>query len=279
MKVCRRCEVQKNQSEYYKQKQTNINKDKYDSVCKICRGQKLKENYIQNKEKKKEYQIKWNKENKNKIKVTNKENHSKNRERNNRFSRKWYNENEEKRKEYREKNKDKIDRVSKKWREKNKENLDEYNKKYKKDNKEKIKVQRKKYNVKYRLKNSWIFRYRYMLRGVLDRLGLKKEYNTIDMVGYSAHDFKIYIENLFDETMSWKDKYSFEIDHIIPITHFKEDTPQNIVNALDNLMPLNPKINREKSNFINFNYLFLYEKYFEYVIPEIQNKIKIYESN
>jgi hypothetical protein len=278
MKICKKCGIEKDESEFYKRKIG------YEKTCKKCRNQKSKENYIKNKEEKKEYQKKWNKENKEKIKIINKENHSKNRDRDNEMMRKWYNENEAKRKEYREKNKDEINETSKKWRIKNKEKLKEYGKKYREDNKEKRKEYLKKYNIEYRIKNNWIFRYRYVLRGVLDRIGLKKESHTIDLLGYSSYDFKIYIENLFDDTMSWDKKYSFEIDHIIPITHFREDTPQNIINALDNLMPLKKEINNKKSNFINFDYSFLYEKYSEYIIPEIfeiiqQNKIRIYEFN
>lgn len=73
--------------------------------------------------------------------------------------------------------------------------------------------------------------------------------------------------------MAWSKRSSFEIDHIIPITAFLENTPINIISALDNLRPLDPSLNSIKYNHIDFDYIKLYIKYFDYLIPKYQKEI------
>jgi hypothetical protein len=123
------------------------------------------------------------------------------------------------------------------------------------------------------LRNSYKYRYRDSLKSVIRRLNRDKNDYTNKLLGYSDLDFKIHIENQFTECMSWENRDSFEIDHIIPIVAFIEETPLNIVSSLENLKPINPIDNIKKFISIDYDYIKLYEKYIDYLIPEYKEKI------
>ena len=61
--------------------------------------------------------------------------------------------------------------------------------------------------------------------------------------------------------MNWDNHGEWHLDHIVPVSLFKEDTPANIVNSLENLRPMWSDDNLKKSknigedidNFINEN--------------------------
>jgi hypothetical protein len=185
-------------------------------------------------------------------------------------------------KEHYNKNKESLKPIRKKWKEENCENLKQYYtkryleidkdrlKKYYNENREDIKRKRDKYREteeykkwykENREKNNWKIAYRDTLRSVFKRLGKKKENKTIEILKYSPIEFKKHIEFLFDQNMSWENRDSFHIDHIIPIVAFKKDTPVYIINSLDNLMPLPPKDNLLKNASIDIKYKELYIKY------------------
>jgi hypothetical protein len=90
----------------------------------------------------------------------------------------------------------------------------------------------------YRIKNSYIMGWRYVLGNTLKRLGKTKEGHTIDLLGYSATDLKQHLESLFTDGMSWSNYGEWHIDHIKTVFSFDKETPMNIVNALSNLRPL-----------------------------------------
>ena len=69
-------------------------------------------------------------------------------------------------------------------------------------------------------------------------MNVKKNTHTIDILGYSALDLKNHIESKFKNGMSWENYGLWEVDHIKEINTFDKDTPQSIVNSLDNLQPL-----------------------------------------
>lgn len=114
VKVCRKCKVEKEYSEFYKDK---YKKDGLCSRCKYC----SKEYYETNKERVKEY-------------------YETNKERVNKYGKKYYEANKERMKEYREANKERI----KKHYQTNKEIIKEYNKEYQK--------QRRKTNPLFKMK-------------------------------------------------------------------------------------------------------------------------------
>ncbi len=197
-------------------------------------------------------------------------------------------------KKHYESNKDKLKPIRKRWRENNKEkeqmkNRDRYLEKdkirlsnYYVENKELINDRKreyrkteeyKKWKVEYDSKNAYKQRYRDSLKSVIRRLNLNKNDYTNKLLGYSDIDFKLHIENQFTNEMSWENRDSFEIDHIIPIISFIKNTPLNIVSSLDNLMPINPTENIKKFISIDYNYIKLYEKYIDYLIPEYKQNI------
>lgn len=199
-----------------------------------------------------------------------------------------------------EKNKENLKPIRKKWREENKEkeqvnNKERYLKKdkerlsnYYMENKEEINNRKKEYRKtdeykkwkkEYDLKNIYKQRYRDSLKSVIRRLKRDKNDYTNKLLGYSDMDFKIHIESQFIEDMSWENRNTFEVDHIIPIVAFIENTPLNVVSSLDNLKPMNPTENIKKFISIDYNYIKLYEKYIDYLIPEYKEEIIKYLEN
>jgi hypothetical protein len=262
-------------------------KHKNSKFCDDCSIISKKESFRRyaekNKENRKEYAIKYRVENKEKIKSYQEENKESRKEYSKEYSSLYY-----------EKNKERLVPIRKEWREKNKEkerinNKDRYLKKdkerlskYYKENKEEINKRKKEYRKtdeykkwkkEYDLRNSYKYRYRDSLKSVIRRLNRDKNDYTNKLLGYSDLDFKIHIENQFTECMSWENRDSFEIDHIIPIVAFIEETPLNIVSSLENLKPINPIENIKKFISIDYNYIKLYEKYIDYLIPEYKEKI------
>ena len=68
------------------------------------------------------------------------------------------------------------------------------------------------------------------------------------MLGYSALELKIHLQNLFTEGMSWDNHGKWHIDHIKPVSKFDKNTLPSIVNALSNLQPLWAIDNIQKGN-------------------------------
>lgn len=199
-----------------------------------------------------------------------------------------------------EKNKERLKPIRKNWRNANKEKDTEYNRvryesvdkerlsNYYNENKDEINKRKseyrktdeyKKWKKEYDLKNSYKNRYRDSLKSVIRRLNLNKNDYTNKLLGYSDMDFKLHIENQFVDDMSWENKNTFEIDHIIPISAFLQNTPLNIVSALDNLKPMNPTDNLKKFVSIDYGYIKLYEKYIDFLIPKYKEEIIFYLEN
>lgn len=181
------------------------------------------------------------------------------------------------------------------WKSNNKDKMKEYysnlykeNDKYRlskyyQENKEDIKQKNKLYRqsdryinwiLEYRKKNKWKDKYRDSLRGVLKRLGINKNDYTNNILGYSDIDFKIHIESLFTSNMNWDS--DIEIDHIIPIVAFKEGTPVNIINSLDNLQPLYSSNNSIKYTSIDFTKIELYIKYIDHLTDLYKKEVLQY---
>ena len=217
---------------------------------------------------KKESYKKYKENNKEKIKEVTRKNYEKNKERLKPIRKKWREENNEKEKEYNKERYEYIDkeRLSNYYTE-NKEEINERKKEYRKTE------EYKKWKKEYDLKNSYKTRYRDSLKSVNRRLNRDKDDYTNKLLGYSDMDFKLHIESQFVENMSWENRNTFEIDHIIPIVAFFENTPLNIVSALDNLMPISPVDNVRKFTSIDYNYIKLYEKYIDYLVPEYKEEI------
>jgi len=147
----------------------------------------------------------------------------------------WYLQNKEKHLEY-------AREYNKTWNKDNDEHIKKYGKEYRQNNKEKIRQTEK----LYKEKNNHISRWRDILRGTLKRFHRGKTGSTQTLLGYSAQELK---EHLDKQGMNWETDH---IDHIIPLSWFKEDTPIHIVNDLRNLKPLSAQENLKKSNKFGF---------------------------
>tara|TARA_Y100000385_G_C12780871_1_gene503445 strand:- start:28 stop:693 length:666 start_codon:yes stop_codon:yes gene_type:complete len=139
---------------------------------------------------------------------------------------------------YNKKNRDKY----KKYYQKNKDKILQRQSKYYQKNKDKIKSYTNEWMKKWRVKNPHVASWRNILSRTLKYLNESKKSPTETMLGYSAIELKQHLDNL---GMNWG---THHIDHIIPLSWFKKDTPTHIVNDLRNLQPLLEHENRTKGN-------------------------------
>jgi hypothetical protein len=166
---------------------------------------------------------KWREKNKNYIQKYDKKNYEENTDKRKLMVREWREKNPEYHKQYNKENKDKIRKHHKQWVEENKDKLNEYYKQYNKENPHYV-------------------RWRNILHRTLKYLNQDKTSPTEEILGYSAIELKQHLDNL---GMNWE---THHIDHIIPLSWFKKDTPIHLVNDLRNLQPLLEHENKEKSN-------------------------------
>lgn len=140
----------------------------------------------------------------------------------------------------------------------------EYSKKWYFENKERLKPIRALAHKKYkdikqkrvyeRLKNDPVFKLSRVIRTTIkNRLfacNVKKDKQTIELVGWNFLDLKNHLESQFDSKMSWNNFGSYwQIDHIVPLSWFK--TRKQVLNygwALKNLQPLEKELNLSKNN-------------------------------
>ena len=80
----------------------------------------------------------------------------------------------------------------------------------------------------------------------------KQGRSTFEILGYTADELKTHIEKQFLKGMSWDNMSEWEVDHIIPVSHFKADSIDSedfkACWALSNLRPLWKRDNRSKGN-------------------------------
>lgn len=74
---------------------------------------------------------------------------------------------------------------------------------------------------------------------------------SLECLGCSLEEFKVYIERQFTGDMSW-DKMNFQIDHKIPVTYFDLTNPEHVKKCYNytNLQPLSKEDNLKKGNKI-----------------------------
>ena len=167
----------------------------------------------------------------------------------------YYEENKEyllaKQKENKKNKSEDISAYQKSYREKNREELKIKRKEYNDKNQDKINENRRK-RYKERIKSDLNFKLKKIHRNILKRVfKYKKHKRTSELLGYTSDELKLHLESLFKENMSWDNYGEWEIDHIIPISHFDlENTPPSEVHALTNLQPLWKIENIKKSNYV-----------------------------
>jgi hypothetical protein len=118
----------------------------------------------------------------------------------------------------------------------------------------------------YYRKNIQLYAWRNLLKNYLNRKEFKKSQETHKMLGYSHTDLKEHLESLFTPEMNWENYGLYwQIDHIIPISKFIENTPANIVNSLINLRPLDKLLNNQKGNKLDKDSITIIEKFKQYL--------------
>lgn len=137
------------------------------------------------------------------------------------------------------------------WKEENKEQIRVYNRNWKLNNKERNSLLNKKHaqTPKGNISNRMTCAIWASLREG------KRGRSWESLVGYTVDDLKTHLEKLFLVGMSWENKKSWHIDHIIPVSAFNfktyDDYDFRRCWAMKNLQPLWIKDNLEKSNKIN----------------------------
>jgi hypothetical protein len=206
MKDCSKCGLSKDVCEFGKD---NSRKDSLTPYCNECRKDIRKNNT----KKISEYNKNYIKDNQNKI-----------------LSQK---------KIYRDNNKELISKNKNIFYLENRESLLEKQKEYYNNNKEKINN-----NVRIKRKTNIMFKliesYRSRTNTFAKLKSIPKNKTTIDMIGLTSNEFKLYIESLFIKGMSW-DNHSrdgWHIDHKIPLSSAKCEEDLYKLSHYTNLRPL-----------------------------------------
>ena len=223
MKICKKCLIEKNYSEFYIEKKS---KDGFRNLCKLCASL-----YIKNIDKYHRRDI----------------------------VKKSYYKNLENKKEYYQKNIEKIKDKRKKRYKENKELEKDRMVKYSKKNREKLNKYKREYNKK-RESIDYLFKLRRILRNLVKisfkNKGYSKGSKTQEILGCPFDEFKMYLESKFEPWMTWDNhgKYTgsynqtWQLDHIIPISIGSSEIDIIKLNYYLNLQPLCSKKNLQKSN-------------------------------
>ena len=233
MKVCSKCGIEKEFSEFYKNKKS-INS--YSASCKYC----IKISYKNNKEKISNYyndnkqqilnKVKlYQKNNREKIAKTKKIYRKNNPEYQKEYSRQYY-----------ENNRIKILKNQKSYIRLNKEYQKEYQKEYRKDNKSK---NRKYYEKSYaKIKATPLLKLKKNLRGrITDAFKVSfwtKNNTTKKMLGCNFETAHKHLERQFTKCMSWENHGEWHIDHIIPLASAQTEEELIKLCHYTNLQPL-----------------------------------------
>ena len=135
--------------------------------------------------------------------------------------------------------------AKKKYRLKNKERVSEYQILYRKLNPDYCKDYQKN-----RRENDVIFRMVGNMRSRICNIIKGKTKKTLVCLGTNVDEFKLYIQELFVEGMSWENYGEWEIDHIKPLSVAKNENEICELNYYTNLRPLWKLENKQKHNKI-----------------------------
>lgn len=232
-KTCTSCSSDKPLSEFHNKKSGRHGKT---SQCKACIHERSRQWKLNNPERAKELARigarKRRTENREEELAKRREYYRKNREVELARGRKWRADNPEKAKEctksWRDRNRERHLESLRDWRKRNKPRMDEYRKYYY----EHVRKHDDAYKAQMALRQP-IYSYMGYLSGRLASCDHAA-------MSYTPGQLKHHIESLFADGMSWSNYGEWEIDHIIPISHFVKQgvTDFEIVNALSNLQPL-----------------------------------------
>jgi hypothetical protein len=261
-KICTKCKETKQITDFCKDK---YKKDGYCCWCKICdrirkdkwrknNKDKLREYYLNNKDKIISINKQWSENNKERVK----ENYSR-----------WVNNNYIKYREtivkWQKDNPDKIKEYRKKYNAKYPEKQSERGKIYYRGNKEKINIKHKNYRKNSKDKRKiYVNKLLSVPRNRLNRnmaggmwsslKGNKQGRHWESLVNYNTQDLMDYLEIRFQPDMTWENYGTWHVDHIIPISLWQfesyNDREFKQCWALCNLQPLWGVENMSKGNRI-----------------------------
>lgn len=234
MKTCKVCNFEKELENYYINKR---NKDNYDNVCKVCTKEKNKKN----RDKNREAQIRWREKNPDYMK-----NYGKS-EKVIEYGKKYYKDHKQeyikRKQEWRILNPEKAKQERINYIENNKEKVNLYHSKWKKE---------KRINDPlYKLKENTSRRIRYELNTLLKG---KKSKSTVEYLGCTIDELKIYLQEKFKDSMTWENYGKiWQIDHIIPCNSWNliDNFENNCCWNFRNLQPLNSTENKSKKDKYN----------------------------
>jgi len=259
-RICNICEIEKDKIDF---NLTKEGKYKY-KCCKYCFSLKRKDSskkyYEENKEKINLYNKSYYKENKEELDNKNKLYVINNKEKIKENQRLYYDENKEelsnKRKKYREENKEKVKEGKRLYYlnlsdEKKKELSIQKKEKYNK-NIEINRVKKLEY-IKEKMSNEPLFKLKFnirtLIRNSIKRQFTEKSKKTIEILGCTYEEFKIYLESQFDENMNWENQGSYwHMDHIKPISLATSKDEVYKLNHYTNFQPLYSLDNLIKGN-------------------------------
>ena len=239
-KKCYSCNEIKNNNEFHKDLSK---KDGLRPNCKTCRKIEKHNSYLKNKEKILIANKKWAGENKSSI-----------RRHKSKYNKSvkgimWKLENQER-----------LRFLRKNWKENNPDKVKEYKKRDQINNKVRIRKYYKEYK-KRRYMNDGLFLLRERI-GCLIRNSTKNEYKkskSVDILKIDMESFKMYLESLFQEGMSWENYGEWELDHKVPISLAKNEHEFYKLNHYLNFRPLWKNENRSKGNILKPEFASLYE--------------------
>jgi len=214
MKVCAKCKIEKEFSEFGKDKNK---KDKFNIYCKVCTRERSKQYNLENPEKRIQYTL------------NNKENRKE-------YFKNYYLDNIdvilENQKQYQLNNPDKAKQYYQ-------ENKDVLLKKVK---------NRKLVDNLFKLSGN----IRSLIGICVKNQGYKKTSKTSQILNCSFEEFKIYLENKFIEGMTWGNYGKWELDHIYPVSRAIDEEHLIKLNHYTNFQPLWKEDNRKKSNKLDY---------------------------
>jgi hypothetical protein len=240
MKICTKCVIEKELSEFHKNKTT---KDGLSSHCNKC----VRKYQLENKDKLAKYDKQFRKNNIEKIKKREKIYRNKNKKRISKYQVKYRKENKEelikKRKEDYLKNKDKLNRRNLKWRHKNIEKCRLYQNNYCR--------KKRKSDINYKIKCTQRIRINSTLKNI------SKSIPTMFLIGCDTDYLMYHIQNQFKSGMNWdnhgrglNNEKEWHIDHIKPCASFDltKKSDQFKCFHYTNLQPLWAEDNLKKGN-------------------------------
>lgn len=142
--------------------------------------------------------------------------------------------------------------IMKEWRLNNKDKVKKQSDKWYIENKERRREPRRQY-AKIRRKNDPLFAIRSRVSTLIRTNLLRKKSKTIEILGCSFEEFKLYLESKFEPWMNWENRglyngefnYGWDLDHIIPTSSAKTEEDLIKLNHYSNFQPLCSKINRD----------------------------------